>query len=54
MKNDNICKKCKYYRERISSDAVFIERIEVCCKTNEEYPVKIECNEFQDVRSEVK
>jgi hypothetical protein len=51
MKNDNICKKCKYYRERISSDVVFMERIEVCCKTNEEYPMKNKCNKFQEGRN---
>lgn len=43
----NICKNCKYFRETISNDVIFIEQVELCDKFNEQWPCKDQCKHFE-------
>ena len=47
LENKNICKSCKHFREVISSDVVFIERIELCDKLDIEWPCEECCEDFE-------
>lgn len=47
MNDLNICIRCKNFREKQSNDVIFMERVSFCKKTNEEFPMKEKCEEFE-------
>lgn len=48
MVEENICEKCKHCRISISSDVVFTEMETICDKTMESFPIKEQCEHFEN------
>lgn len=54
MKDENICKQCKYFRNIISSDVVFIERVDFCARHGIEWPFEKICKDFENKKENKK
>lgn len=52
MKNESICKNCKYCRNIMSSDIIFTERIDICIKHKIEWPFEKTCKDFENKGNE--
>lgn len=48
MKDENICKYCKYFRNVMSTDIIFNERIDICSIHKIEWPCKKTCEDFEN------
>lgn len=54
MKDENICKQCKYFRNIISSDVVFTERVDFCARHGIEWPFEKICKDFENKKEDKK
>lgn len=48
MDNENICTQCKYFRNIMTTDIVFTERIDVCTRYGIEWPSEKTCSDFEN------
>lgn len=54
MNNESICKHCKYFRNVMSSDIIFTERVEICTRHMTEWPFEKVCKDFENEKENEK